>query len=470
MRVKKISIGKYKNLVDFKCDFSGSNISAFIGNNGSGKSNLLEVISRAFSNAQNIACGKSLPLIAPKEKPELQDCVIEYSIADVDYILKYNCNMEELVVDIGEAPDSVQPVREMIEIWHNGKKLTSKEYKNALPETVLIYYAGETLRQRGIAETTYDTLYETRLKRAKTSDLPGLKFIDCYNTGDLTLLLVAASAYKGSYYQELLELIGCNEISTKFSVILRKPPKGKGAADTYWGATGFVKEYLDVLRKDVVATRDAGTQYYMFFDDSLVLKKMSTDELDLFAKLKVLKHYGYLEHIGIEFVKNNGPHFSSLRLSEGEKQLSLLYLLLSFSAKHECLYLFDEFDSYLHPSWQRSFIGMVRSINFDGYMIFTTHSPLSLTKMEKEEIKILVEGDVYEPNRDPYNRDVSDILTELMDVSRRPPDVEEAINKFKQAIYFSKKEKAIFRYEQLQEMLSADDPFFLQADALMEDL
>ena len=88
--------------------------------------------------------------------------------------------------------------------------------------------------------------------RAKTSDLPGLRYLDCYDTGDLTLLLAAASAYQGDYYRELIDLLDCGEIVPKFSLILRKPPKGKGTADTYWGATGFVKHFLDDLRKQEI--------------------------------------------------------------------------------------------------------------------------------------------------------------------------------------------------------------------------
>lgn len=468
MRIHRVLIKEFKNLRDFNCVFSGSNTAAFIGNNGSGKSNLLEVITRAFSNAQNMACSKSLPLIYPGAKPEVRECVIEYSVRNVSYTLLYNCGIIEL--PLTSEPDSWPEIRETVEIWNGNKKLSKSEFPNALPETVMIYYAGETQRQRGIAETTYDTFYERRLIRAKTSDLPGLRFIDYYNTADLTLLLAAASAYRGSYYHELLELLDCNQIAPKFSVILRRPQKGKGAADTYWGATGFVKHFLDDLRKYVSATRDSGTQYFMFFDNADVLKRISADELDLFAKLKVLKYYGYLDHIGIEFIKQNGSHFSSLRLSEGEKQLSLLHLLLSFSADKKCLYIFDEFDAYLHPGWQRHFVNMMRTIDFDGQLIFTTHSPLSLTKMDKEEIKVLVNGDIYEPNRDTYNRDVSDVLTELMDVSRRPKDVEEVIKKFKQAVYFKKKEKAMLYYKELQAIISQDDPFLLQAAVLMEDL
>ena len=75
MRIKRISIEKYKNLVEFKCDFSDSNISAFIGNNGSGKSNLLEVITEVFSYAKKKCEDKLYSIIVP---PEIYGCEIEY--------------------------------------------------------------------------------------------------------------------------------------------------------------------------------------------------------------------------------------------------------------------------------------------------------------------------------------------------------------------------------------------------------
>ena len=52
MRIKKIAVKKFKNLVDFECEFSESNISAFIGINGAGKSNILELITEVFSEAK----------------------------------------------------------------------------------------------------------------------------------------------------------------------------------------------------------------------------------------------------------------------------------------------------------------------------------------------------------------------------------------------------------------------------------
>lgn len=461
MRIHRVSIKEYRNLKNFDCIFSGSNSATFIGNNGSGKSNLLEVITRAFSSAQNICCGKPLSPIYPETIPDVLDCIIEYSVEDIFYTLKYNCNIENLLShhDI----NSSQTIREQVTILRGDKILSKSDMSKALPELVLLYYAGETQRQKGTAECTYDTLYETRLKRAKTSDLPGLRFVDCYNTNDLTLLLAVASAYRGNYYHELLSLFGCVGIIPKFSLILKKPSNGKGAADTYWGATGFVKLLLDDLRKDVSATRDLDSQYFMFFNDSASLKKVSVDEFDLFAKLKVLKQYGYLDHIGIEFEKRDGVRFSSLRLSEGEKQLALLLLLTAFTAKKEALYLFDEFDTYLHLNWQKEFSKMLHATDVEGQMVITTHSPATIAGMQRKDVFIMYDGRCKNAPSETYNRSLDEIMEEHMLVSMRPIEYNNLVQEFREAVISNRKQQAEEALIKLREIVGETDPFFITA-------
>ena len=49
MKLKKLHINQYKNLKDFTIDFeSGNGLTMLVGNNGSGKSNVLEAISGIF--------------------------------------------------------------------------------------------------------------------------------------------------------------------------------------------------------------------------------------------------------------------------------------------------------------------------------------------------------------------------------------------------------------------------------------
>ena len=457
MRIKRVSVGRYKNLHDFECKFFDSNISAFIGSNGSGKSNLLEVITKAFSNAKNYASGKDLPL----SLESVLACVIEYELHGADYVLQYNHDVESILVKRSENPSI--PIRDEISICYNGKPLAKKDIDNALPDSILLYYAGETLRQKGAAESTYDSFYEEKLKRAKSVALPSLCFMDYYSIGDLPLLLLTAAVYKGNYYAKFLSFVNCVEIAPKFSFILKNPGKGTGSADTYWNATGFVKYFLDSARRFVTGTRDSGGhQYYMFFNGCEGFRSISENEFDLFAKLKALRHYGYLEHIGIELVKKDGTTFSSLRLSEGEKQLGLLLLLTSFTFKHECLYLFDEFDAYLHLNWQRQFASSIANTEVAGHLLFTTHSPASISKVKMDSLFIMKDGQVLYPENETYNRALNEIMFEQMDVSMHDPEVEELYDQFKKFIANRDREGAEAVQQQLVELLHPQDPLLLK--------
>ena len=466
MRLQRVYVKEYKNLREFECDFSDSSITAFIGNNGSGKSNLLEVITRAFSCAKNYASGRPLSIIPPHSRPTVLNCIIEYQLNDKIYELHYNSDIEKMLSQLNAEPPLM--VREEISIICGGKKLSKKEVDSALPDSVLLYYAGETLRQKGTAEGTYDHYYESMLKRADSSTLPSLRFMDCVSISDLPLLLLTAAVYKGDYYSRFLDQIGCTEIDSKFSFVLRKPDKAKGTADTYWNATGFVKAFLDEARKYVYGTRDSGAQYYMFFDDPEVFKNISANEYDLFAKLKVLKHYNYLDHIGIGLLKQTGESFSSLRLSEGEKQLGLLMLISTFTADHECLYLFDEFDAYLHLSWQRMFAQMLSELIIKGHILFTSHSPASISKMRRQNVYIMESGKCILARSDTYNRAIDEIIEEQMEVSLRPKEYTDLVNEFRSAVMHNNKSVAIAKLEQIKEVIGEDDPFFITARIALE--
>lgn len=266
MRIKRITVKKFKNLVDFDCEFSDSNISAFIGNNGAGKSNILELITKAFSNAMNFSCGKLLPTILPNDKPSVIDCIIEYELDSTIYQFYYNVGIlkatEDNQIEEGKPPIFVT---ESIAILHDGKVLKRSEYINALPTSILLYYAGETNRQKVNADDTYDKTYDRKLIDAKTDDLPGLRFMDYYNIEDLPLLLLVSAAYKSTEYNKIMNLFNCNSISSKFSIVLQKPEKAKGEIDTWWNSRGFVKNFLDSLRKYVSATQDMSKKVFYVF-------------------------------------------------------------------------------------------------------------------------------------------------------------------------------------------------------------
>ena len=54
MKLDYIYLDSYKNLKDFEVAFNeGSSVNALIGNNGSGKSNVLEALATAFAAVYN---------------------------------------------------------------------------------------------------------------------------------------------------------------------------------------------------------------------------------------------------------------------------------------------------------------------------------------------------------------------------------------------------------------------------------
>ncbi len=458
MRIKKITVKKFKNLIDFNCEFFDSNISAFIGNNGAGKSHILELITRAFSNAMNYYCGRLLPAIYIEDEPSVIDCIIEYELNGKIYQLIYNDDIFDIMED-ARSKDK-KAVYEYVKIQCDGKRLTKSSYLEALPSSILLYYAGETKRQKGHAEDTYDSGYDSKLKRMESDDLPGLKYMDFYGIDDLPILLLVLSAYKGERYNKILELFGCKGIIPKFNITLGKPDKGKGSIDTYWNSTGFVKYFLDTLRKYILGTREIGDKYFMFFNSAELLTNCANNEFELFTKLKALKNYGILKHIGIELEKNDGSKFSQLRLSEGEKQLAMIFLLTSYTANNDCLYLFDEFDAYLHLNWQRYISKMLNDIDVNGHIIFTTHSPGTISKIKSDNLYIMRYGKIVYPESETYNRALDEIMLEQMDVSMRPPEVEELYDNFKQSVAERNKEQAEYWMHVLEDILDETDPLF----------
>ena len=446
MKLKRIVVQKYKNLENFKCEFSDSNISAFIGNNGSGKSNLLEVITEVFSYAKKKCEDNLYKIIIP---PEIYGCEIEYEKDGIFYILKYN--NPEISLHCGD------------------KSLPKREMNNALPDNILIYYAGETKRQARTADETFDERYTYRLKNSDNNSFPGYKYIDYYSVDDLGLLLLTAAVYQGDYYEKLLTLLKCKEIMPEINIMLQNPKgKNQADADTYWGAKGFVQSFLDTLRKYVSSTQNLLAYYSMHFKEIESFAKTSKNESEFFAKLKALKNANYLHWIKLEMCGDNGEKFTFDMLSEGEKQLALLFLLTAFTAEDNCLYIFDEFDAYLHLNWQRLFSQMLNETQVNGHIIFTTHSPASISKIQRSNVYKMANGNVSKPLSDTFNRSLDEVMEEQFGVSLRPQEYTDLFNEFRKAVMHGRKDIALAKLEQIKEVVGEHDPFFITASIALE--
>lgn len=437
MKIKHLKINGYKNLHDIQlCLNETSAVTAIIGNNGSGKSNILEAIVRIFASIK-------------EDLPESFDYEIQYVMDENEYVMSQS-NSEMTCLK-------------------NGKKIAKRNLATAVPSTIFLYYCGETTRIKRLSARFVDTAFE---KSLKSDGEIVVKYLSCLELRDFPCALLANAAYKNNTYQRACDLIGIEEIGAPITLHLKRPSWSKSGPineDSFWSAQGSVANLLHTF-KDIGSLKIIDKDYATIKIESLSeLRMTSENPFHLLSMFKLLMQADILESVDFDVVKE-GHTIASDELSEGEKQLAQLLCFLEATKGYRALFLLDEFDSYLHPSWQRKFAEIIADIDIRGQVIFTTHSPLTLGKMQQENIRIIKDGQIYEPSVSTYNRDISEVLEEIMDVGLRPIEVQQCIADFKSAAMFKKKEQALTHYATLKELLPESDPFWNTANSLIARL
>lgn len=429
MKIEYINIHGYKNLNNIEMYFDeDSSVNAIIGNNGSGKSNILEAITIIFAS------------VLEDTNPEVFEFCLKYAI-------------DENKVEISNTTKQLQVLK-------NGKKVSKKDIMLLLPKVVFLYYAGETKRLKNFTDQSIDRRFEKILKRDEEI---ALKFLTYLSVDDFGPSLLSNHIYRNDTYYNICKLVDIKEICSPVTIKLRKPSWSKnGKADDFWSAIGAVAKVLNELAQKGRYFIIDNNRSEIVIDDIAKLKDDSVGTIGLFTIFKVLSQADILEGLQFDVIKG-GEKFSYTNLSEGEKQLSYLLSILEITKEYRALFLLDEFDSYLHPKWQRKFVDIINEIDIRGQILFTTHSPLTLGKMKKNNILLLKEGVAYSPSSETFNRDVTEVLEELMDVKKRPPEVEELIINFRERVVQNDKDKAYELLDKLKDILSADDPFFINA-------
>lgn len=264
------------------------------------------------------------------------------------------------------------------------------------------------------------------------------------------------------------------------------------------GAKGEVKyllDFLDSLEKPLIIdensniTSNGNVVIESWQNETIIItiigqeklfeiREHCIEERNLFKILNTLIIDGFEPQVKFNLIQNEEQHYKNFNvLSEGEQQAIIVRGLIELVNNENTLFLFDEPDTYLHPSWQRNFIEDINNLTNDNLFnnsqfLITTHSPQLLSNAEPSncDVQIMEDGEIVKITPKYYGKDISTILYEMMGVERRNVKVVKLLSVLFNLIEDEELENAKLEYTKLAELLGEDDPAIIRAKIQLDYL
>lgn len=423
MKVDKLHIrSRFKNLENVKVDFDENHLmTVVVGRNGSGKSNVLEALVAIF---RNLDLGETPPfsyelvyrLGAPHKANQLSERWLEITIdADPDrgtLAKQYEVCVRDLLND-NIAKDMFAELPSGINIPFSKVKRDKNGHAPYLPNYLFAYYSGPSDRLENYFKKHRTDFYRKLLK--DEVDLKGdirPLFYAKPNHSQFVLLaffLSEQDSIEKAFLREHLGIEGLDSIH----FVMRQPGWAKEKEELFWGAYGVVRRFLDELIQHTLSpikvTRQEGTSltgnnirnefFHLFLPDVNALrefaKNLSADELFKMLESTLLSEIISEVNIRVKVSTSKVP-LTFRELSEGEQQLLTVLGLLKFTGGKDSLFLLDEPDTHLNPSWAVKYLKFLREFvpnHETSHLLMVTHHPLAIAELDKEQVQVMKRDD-----------------------------------------------------------------------------
>jgi len=472
MQLIRLKLDEFRNLKDFEINFaqhlepeSGNEPStpkairshALIGQNGTGKSNLMEALTTIF---RDVDLDREAPF----------DYELEYSIREHQVSIKAETSLQK------------RPF-----VWVDGEK-ESQGYllrnRELLPSHIFAYYSGrnermealfqehqrrfnrrqeitaeevlpaELLRNLSDSETDRAMMAELR-KREESKQMKQfgddrLRRLFYCRGGHSQLVLLACLLSDDPVFKKVLENLNIERLESALFV-LKQPHRLRKLEDDdieqgdprFWYARGnVVTEFLDKLWQvswapvqheesklvDFRGRREKQKQLYMYVPTAEKLKELG----ELVGPPQSFFRYAEGAYIGdlIDEIRitvkkrdEHGGNVSFTQLSEGELQMLTVLGLMRITSGDHCLFLLDEPDTHLNPLWKLRYFDDIESvltpnrdsgIQGESQILIATHDPMMVGSLRKEQVHIIRKtGEktvIDKPTEHPQGMGVSGLL------------------------------------------------------------
>lgn len=453
MRLLRVYIDGYRNLKNVEVEFDKETLTTvIIGENGCGKSNLIEAIVEVFrawslGRQKELRFRYSIFYMLRGVKIQVRSSEDLAFHTDTNPELKTHVRLDQQATT--KMPESI------VADPDNPEDLLNQFF----PDLLFGYYSGNGRRLERLFDE-HQSRYYSRINKARPDSeyeeaRVARNLFYCRPIhGALALLSYLAKPGHGKEAKALLtEKLGITGFHSALAH-LKQPSWFSGSkakavreTDNIWGAQGPAGACARSLQEvafhplelegsvvdDYRRKPSKEAQLACFLRDQGSLKKFSEkyeNDQDMFAALEAMDISDLIRDISV-WVTRNGDASGDIDfsdLSDGERQLLMVLGLIRVSRGKEALFLLDEPDTHLNPAWQLSYLELIREwteVAADEdkcQIIMTTHNPLTIAALEAKEVRVMSiddDGDisVEPPNFDPKGLGFAGVLTDIFGLS-----------------------------------------------------
>ncbi len=422
MRVNKISFKGFRGIKDQEFELSPNQTTVLIGENGSGKSSVLEcltiLLSQFFAILTNSKRGQKLSFI------------------DTD--ITEGAKETEVTIE-------VDVVRRNI-FW--GIKRDRFKHKSALLNKKNIEH---------FAKNYIDAIRES----------PGVKGIHLPTTSDLLKNLPVAIFYPTN--RQL------NKVSFKFDTdTIYFIPQFIALENAFDHSLDFNQFFNWFRERQEDENEKRLNEDETYRDSKLSAVRVAIESfVPDFANLRIKRINGSVHMV----VSKQNTELLVDQLSHGEKNLIAMVgdiaLRLAFANPEldnplagKGVVLIDEIELHLHPKWQRQMIPRLEKTFPNCQFIIATHSPQVVSHARRGSVFLIENGEIY-PIENSYGRDSNWILETIMDAPERPENIQKQLRRYFMLIDENKLTEAGNLRTQIENLIGTDEPELTKADILI---
>ncbi|MDZ4785701.1 MAG: AAA family ATPase [bacterium] len=423
MKVKQLKMTSFRGIGNLTLEFPKDQPIVFIGDNGVGKSSILDCLAILLSRF--IDCIQ-LPTIEANMRAKIQgDSITPRSFSEQDIKNEYTETNNEITLLL----DRSQEVS-----W----SLTTNRKKDSKNTT------GSMAELRSVAQKIYD-----HWKASPKANIP----LAIYYPVNRSVLDIPLELTKKDRFEQ----------TNAYEQALKGV---KISFDSFFRWFRLVEDLENEERRDNPDYRNSQLE---------AVRQAISSLIPDFSNLRVRRSPLRMT------VTKQGQELIINQLSDGEKcllamvgdlarRLAIANPGLEKPLEGSGVVLIDEIELHLHPKWQREIIPALTRTFPNCQFIVTTHSPQVVSHVKPEGIYILkatTEGIIVNQPESSYGRDSNRILEDLMEVPERPQEIKNRLRDLFRLIDAGNLTEARQMQKHLEAEIGDDEPEFASADVLI---